>query len=240
MILSAYSPRNLLIIGFAVMIWSGCQHDPVTPSDPTPEVDPEGPELCDPDTMYYDDHILPILERRDCIACHTASNNLGGVVLTSYDELIQSDIVDVNDPNSSELIRVVTTNDPDEKMPPAPDTPLNEQEVNTLRTWIGQGALNIACTSEECDVSDVSFSSDVEPIIQNRCESCHRGAAPQGGVLLDSYSSIAQYARNGRLWGAINHDTGFEPMPPGGPDEKLSDCELLTIKQWITEDAPQN
>lgn len=45
-----------------------------------------------------------------------------------------------SNPAQSEMIRRVTSSDPDVHMPPAPHEALNAQQIETLREWIAQGA----------------------------------------------------------------------------------------------------
>ncbi len=61
------------------------------------------------------------------------------------------------DPKSSELVRRITSNDPDEKMPP-PDSgkSLNAEQIETLRRWIsggGAGRGRCGCRGPEAPYS---------------------------------------------------------------------------------------
>ena len=91
--------------------------------------------------------------------------------------------------------------------------------------------------SQSCDTMNITYSNTVKVVLDNSCVSCHQTSNPSGGVLLDSYNEVKVVADNGRLWGSINHEDGFSPMPQGGT--KLSACELLKIKAWINEGSPQ-
>lgn len=91
---------------------------------------------------------------------------------------------------------------------------------------------------DACNLDNVTYSSIIKPILESSCVSCHQQSNPSGGVRLDVYSEVKKEADNGKLWGSINHDEGFSPMPLGGG--KLSDCSLLQIKQWIDNGSPDN
>ncbi len=93
--------------------------------------------------------------------------------------------------------------------------------------------------SNNCDTTNVTYSVSIKGILENNaCLSCHSGTAVDGGnVVLDNYSGISQYAANGKLYGALNHESGYPAMPKGG--DKLSDCNLRKIKIWI-DDGFQN
>jgi len=92
-------------------------------------------------------------------------------------------------------------------------------------------------SSTSCDTLNMTYSSNIKPIIDNNCVSCHQTSNPSGGVLLDSYEQVVIHVDNGRLIGAVNHDPGFSPMPQGG--NKLSDCNLNKIRAWINDGSPQ-
>lgn len=83
-----------------------------------------------------------------------------------------------------------------------------------------------------------SFSVDVLPLLNNRCNSCHGGVSPSGGVKLDTYNDVSTYATNGRLMGSVNQASGYSPMPQGGG--KLSSCEIDKIRNWISSGMLNN
>jgi hypothetical protein len=89
-----------------------------------------------------------------------------------------------------------------------------------------------------CDTSSVTYSLSIKPIIDGSCNSCHSTASAQGGIILDTYTSLKGFADSGQLSGVINQKTGFSPMPKGG--SKLSDCSISTIDKWITDGSPNN
>jgi uncharacterized membrane protein len=92
--------------------------------------------------------------------------------------------------------------------------------------------------SQTCDTSAVTFGSSVQPIIQNRCVSCHSGTFPSAGIDLSTYQNINIYAQNGSLVGVIDHQSGFSPMPQGTP--KMLQCEIDKIKTWVNSGSPNN
>ena len=91
----------------------------------------------------FNTQVKPIFNKK-CIACH------GGVRRKSnFSLLFRVDALAKNksgkpaiipgDPDHSEMIRRLTINDPDERMPYKHD-PLSKEEIETLRKWIKQGA----------------------------------------------------------------------------------------------------
>ncbi|MBC34614.1 MAG: hypothetical protein CL663_01015 [Bacteroidetes bacterium] len=94
-----------------------------------------------------------------------------------------------------------------------------------------------------CDLSNVTFSETVWPIINANCTSCHSGASPGGGILLTNHATVAAQGaigsgNPGSLLGAITHAAGNSPMPQG--QAKLSDCNISKIRTWINAGMPDN
>ena len=89
-----------------------------------------------------------------------------------------------------------------------------------------------------CATTNVTYTSTVLPIIRSNCYACHSSAARQGDVILEGYTALKGMVDNDRLDGAINHRTGYSPMPKDAP--KLSDCQLSQVAAWISAGAPNN
>lgn len=90
--------------------------------------------------------------------------------------------------------------------------------------------------SGTCDVSNVTYSNSVAPVFANSCNSCHGGAYPSGNISTDTYEGVK--ANMSRIKGAINHESGFSPMPQNG--SKLTVCDLTRIDIWIANGMPNN
>lgn len=80
-------------------------------------------------------------------------------------------------------------------------------------------------------VGTVSYVQKVVPMLQQYCYSCHTGSFPSGNAVMGNYTADKAMAQNGKLYGTINHMTGFSAMPKGMP--KMSNCQIATIKKWI-------
>jgi hypothetical protein len=88
-----------------------------------------------------------------------------------------------------------------------------------------------------CDTSNVTYSGTIAGIIQsNGCLStgCHGGTNPQSGIKLTDYNSVK--AMETRLFGALNHSSGFVAMPQN--TGKISQCEIDKVQAWIDAGAP--
>jgi len=94
--------------------------------------------------------------------------------------------------------------------------------------------------SGSCDTLSVTYSISVRTIIQNGgCLGCHAAPASSGGnIVLDNYNDVRTIAQSGRLYGAINHSPGFQPMPQSGG--KLTNCDISKVKKWIDSGFPNN
>ncbi|WDQ16646.1 DUF1553 domain-containing protein [Rhodopirellula sp. P2] len=92
----------------------------------------------------YDADIKPLFQEK-CGSCHGVLQQEGGLRLDAG-SLIRGDhdpngLLDFKQPSESELIRRVTSSDPDERMPPAGEgTPLSAQQLEQLTRWIELGA----------------------------------------------------------------------------------------------------
>lgn len=91
----------------------------------------------------YSLDVKPIFNKK-CIACHGGVKQQGGFSVLFKDQALARTksgkfAIIPGDPDHSELIRRITSNDPDERMPYKHE-PLTGQEIDILRKWIKQGA----------------------------------------------------------------------------------------------------
>jgi len=89
-----------------------------------------------------------------------------------------------------------------------------------------------------CNTTVTKFSTEVKPILQSSCLTCHSNSAASAngaGIKLQDYADVKIQVNNGKLVGSIQHSTGFSAMPKGGG--KLSDCNILVINTWISKGA---
>lgn len=235
-----------LIATLAVMaiVFNACQHEPdevptPDPGDTTSNNNPPPGIPCDPDTVYFVNTILPLLQSSCGVSgCHDAGSAQDGVILTDYANILATGEITPGNPSDSELYEKITETDPDKIMPPPPRSPLTADQINLIRLWILQGAKNNHCDQTDCDTTNITFSATIFPVIQNSCLGCHSGAAPSGGIRLESHADVVAQVNSGRLLGAIRHEQGYSPMPQNGA--KLSDCDITQFEKWIENGAPNN
>lgn len=226
---------RILILLTSSIVFIACKHEPLFEK---PEEPPTESNTCSADSVYFQQQVLPIFIS-NCTesGCHDAASHEDGIVLTSYNSIMGTGKVKAYQPNNSELYKVMIDNNPDDRMPPPPKNPLSQEQLNTVYKWISQGAKNNSC-SNSCDSNVFSFNGAVRPIITSKCQGCHSGSNPQGGIDLASYTTIKANVDNGKLWGTINHLAGYSPMPKNG--SKLSPCEINQFQKWIAAGAPDN
>ncbi len=229
--------KNFFLTLFVLFLgtWA-CVHEPFPAADnglpnPPPDVD-----TCNPQTIYFKQDILPILES-SCASsgCHDEVSAQNGVVLTNYNSIINTADVRPGQPQNSDLFDAITETDPDKRMPPPPASALSTEQIDRIRRWIEQGALNNSC-EKACDTASVGFAAHISPLINNYCRSCHSGANPPKGLKLESYAQIEAIALDGRLMGVLKGQQ-YAQMPPAGP---LNTCQLRQFELWVLAGAPQN
>lgn len=90
-----------------------------------------------------------------------------------------------------------------------------------------------------CEVGPVTYTATVRNILTAYgCIGCHAGSNPSGNISLQEHAGVRAVAANGKLLGAINHNTGFSPMPMGG--NKMTSCDIDKIKAWVDGGALNN
>jgi len=227
------------ILSIVAVVLSGCKH-PLPKPMPDFPIDPNLPEGCDPNTIYFQQQVLPIFQSSCAVpGCHDSESHQDGVILNSYENIINTGDIEAGNPWDSEVYENITETDPDDIMPPSPYASLTPHQINTIFFWIQQGAQNNSCEGTGCDLSNVTFSGSVQPIISTHCQGCHSGNNPQVPSPLTNYAQIKAIADNGMLWGSINWGGGvYTNMPYNGT--QLSACKKDIIKAWIDAGAPNN
>lgn len=242
--------RGLFVVLISLLTIAACKHDIPVPASPSttddggnnpgnnPGTNPGTFIPCNPDSVYFTQQVLPILVS-NCAksGCHDAATHEEDINMTSYNTIMNSDIVEGGDLNGSDMWEVINENDPDDIMPPPPANPLTQQQKNIIRDWILQGAQNLSC-SGNCDSLNATYSAVIKPMIDTYCKGCHSGSNPTGNVSLTNYAETAAQVPTGKLLGVTTHAPGFKPMPPSGPG--LTICDLGALRKWINDGAPNN
>ncbi len=161
--------------------------------------------------------VLPVLTK-NCGGCHgDAGNPKGRLKLTSFDNVkkggAKGALLTVNNANQS-LIMLRIAGPDNQKMPPGNRPRLANEEIQTIRDWINQGAKDdsndpkVAGKPKEManivvpkatGKETVSFTKDIAPFMVNFCMGCHSGKDPKGGLLLTSVNNLMKGGDSGRV-----------------------------------------
>lgn len=95
------------------------------------------------DEVDFNTQVKPIINRK-CITCHGGVRAKGGFSLLFQQEALAKTAsgkpaIIPGDPDHSEMIRRLTLDDPEERMPYKHE-PLSKEEISILRKWVAQGA----------------------------------------------------------------------------------------------------
>ena len=192
-------------MGPAIFLFISCKHEiPVEPDAGAPGGggnNPPANSTCSPDSVYFQQQVLPIFVSNCSLSgCHDAASHQDGVVLTSYNSIINTGRVHPGNPGNSDVYKKITDPDNSDRMPPAPRNRLPQQQVDLIRTWILQGAKNNSCENSSCDVSAVTYSISIRNIISAKCLGCHSGTSAGGGYDYSTYMGVKARVNDGKLW----------------------------------------
>jgi mono/diheme cytochrome c family protein len=233
-----HSFMRIIFLLLVILAFSSCKHDLTNPDG---SIQPNPGEPCDTSLVYFDTQVLPIL-RANCAmsGCHDDVSRQDGVVLTSYQQVMQTADVRPNNLSGSDLYEVITESRDDKVMPPPPRPRLSAEQTALIARWIMQGAKQLQCDANSgvCDTMSMSFAQHIKPIIQQQCLGCHGNVNPGGGFNFNTHAGVAASVAQGRLLGSITHQAGFKAMPQGGA--KINDCYIRQISAWINAGAPNN
>ncbi|MCG9879179.1 MAG: hypothetical protein MH472_01135 [Bacteroidia bacterium] len=236
--------NRIFVLGFVYVFLSlACQHKPtevVTPNKPadTTQTGGGGKQPCDSNIIYFAKDILPILNSNCAMSgCHDNGTAADGIILTSYEKVMQSGVVTPFNLSNSDLHEVITETRPDKVMPPPPRTKLSAEQISKIEKWINQGAKNIICDDDNCDTVNISYANMISKTMQTNCIGCHGNTNPSAGITLSTYAGLSSVAANGKLVGSITHAAGFKAMPVGS---KLSACEIKQVQKWVDMGYPNN
>jgi hypothetical protein len=89
-----------------------------------------------------------------------------------------------------------------------------------------------------CQTSNMSYQSNIAPILERNCYVCHSAASNTADITLEGYDKLIGFVTSGRLLGAIRREAGYAPMPQNA--SMLIECDIAKIEQWIADGAPNN
>jgi len=241
-------PFTLFVLAIVAFLPNACKHEPnLIPTDPngqdTTLVPVDSVDLsgfpCSSDTVYFQNQILPLLISQCAQAgCHNAASHQDGVYITDYAKIMQN--INAFNPSNSKLYKVIVTTDNGDRMPPAPAAKWTTEQVDLLKKWINQGALNNSCNENygACDTTGITYTNTIKPLMDNKCVGCHHTySTTGGGIDLSSYETVKAAGQSGDLYGDIAYLPGFNKMPKGGA--KLSSCTIHQVDAWVRAGMPK-
>jgi mono/diheme cytochrome c family protein len=176
--------------------------------------------------VSFSQQIAPFLAAT-CGRCHVAGRK-GGFQMASYDQLMRSAKVSPGMGRQSELVEVILSGE----MPPG-GSGVSPEQVGMLISWIDSGA---ACDADptadlmtvaraatappppviaapprplRLKPGEVSFASDVVPVLLDQCVNCHGDRDPENNFRLTSLEALK---RGGRTGPAVVPGKGAESL----------------------------
>ena len=117
-------------------------------------------------------------------------------------------------------------------------------KIRFLLLLLTTALLVAACNKDDdqdiCETTDLTYTNGIAAIINNSCATagCHNSgtttAFPMG-----NYQEALVAVGFDRIIGAINHESGFLPMPYPAGTEKLDQCDIDKLTAWINDGAPE-
>jgi cytochrome c5 len=226
----------LVFLALLFLILSGCKHESTVPlANLTADSTRYKGVACNKDTVYFYNTIGPLIitSCASMSGCHSGNGGEAGA-LTTYSNIMR--YVSPGNPTSSRLYTVLGNGGGEGSMPRKPYAPFTATQKALVSTWIQQGAKNNGCIDNSCDTTAVTYSGTLAPIFSTNCIVCH-SASSTSTTKLDSYTGLKAAVTAGRILGAIQHLSGYLPMPPGS---SLSVCNINKIKAWIHQGSLNN
>lgn len=205
--------------------------------------------FADSPAISFDADVGPILRGR-CASCHGEKARKGDLDLRSAATLLKGGesgpVIAGGKPEESLLYTKVR----DHEMPPDDKPPLTDDQIETIRRWIAEGAK----TGENSEVNGSAASvtqHDVTAIMLRRCTVCHGLRRQEGGLDLRSKASMLRGGKSGPAITPGKPDQSrlvekirSGKMPP--PDrlveasvKPVDPAEVDVIVRWIAADAPE-
>src|SRR5581483_4961760 len=190
--------------------------------------------VLDAASVSFSRQVQPILER-GCQGCHSSESPAGKLALTGYERLAASGAVIRGRPEESRLWQVVRGEKP---AMPKGGPPLTPGEVETIRTWIAEGAVDDTPAEEY-------FRQNVAEILEQKCVRCHNDTKSTSGLSLVKRAGALTGGRRGpavvpghpERSVLIQMISGAKPMMPRQA-EPLSAAQIATLRKWIESGAP--
>ena len=196
------------------------------------------------DVPIFEKDVQPILSTY-CLTCHGKSSPEQGVDLRTARTVLRGGfndpVVERGSPEESLLYQKLAQG----KMPPrAFESQVPEADVETIRHWIETGARTEPGEGlpEQARLQIARFEREIQPLLNERCVSCHGGDSPQSGLDLRTLASALRGGERGPVVlegfsekSILVRQLASGVMPPDGAGAPLTDAEIKLIRDWIDE-----
>ncbi len=162
-----------------------------------------------------------------CTVCHSPTNTMGGVDLSTYDSTMSAEgIVVAGDPSSSSLIIAQQAgNHPGQ---------LSEANLEYVANWIESGA-PFGETGEAAD--SLSWDGGIGATVILRCGACHSDTVALGDIDLSSLEATLA-SGTAVIPGNADGSSLVVVQEAGSHPGQFTVEELSTIREWIEAGAP--
>ena len=192
--------------------------------------------------LVFEQEVQPILSSY-CLTCHGKSSPERGLDLRSARSLFRGSfsgpVVVKGDAEASLLYRKLARG---QMPPPAFKSVVPEQDVETIRRWIDQGAAaeDPEGVPELAQHQLAYYRERIQPLFVERCSACHGGSTPQAGLDLRSLPGLLRGGLRGPVVlegfsekSALVRQIADGAMPPQGAGGPLSPDEVDLVRDWI-------
>jgi len=177
------------------------------------------------------------LIRTKCVACHSSTNKLGGLDLSSYQAAMAGGgsgpaIVPGEAPTSLLFTRQASGGHPGQ---------FSADELIQIEHWLELGAPEALPAPAAAAAADVTWQSGIGDLVQAKCAACHSSANKLGGLDLSSYQATIVGGISGAavVPGEAPTSLLFTRQASGGHPGQFSADELADIEHWLELGAPE-
>lgn len=133
--------NKILILFVVLFLVSSCKHDSLIGEKPLSK-------LCEPGEVGFVNQVLPILLTSCATSgCHDVGTAEHGIVLDSYESIMNTIDITVGNADGSQLYNVLNETGSNKMPPTTSGFMLSQAQKDLIKNWINQGAKNIECSN---------------------------------------------------------------------------------------------
>ena len=92
----------------------------------------------------------------------------------------------------------------------------------------------------ECSVADVSYATNIQPLLDANCSGCHFGETPSAGLDLSDYEQVSDSINILKILERTQLELSDDDIMPPSPNPPLNDCQILLFQNWVDQGALNN